>query len=763
MAYPGNPELSPQAQDRVMTAFKQVVGKLQQGNREEALIGLEFVLRLDPAYSPAKNLHHQLSSGAGAVDLNDILGQLQAPTTEAINSLVIEAMEDFNSRDFDAARAKVGQVLLDLPGHEEARGLLAQIEAATKGESQVSQFLSRAREALASGDSQEAANFVMMAQALDPHHRGIAATIAAIERGGDVSLEQAGFAPEGTQQLSASEDAGLAADTDELFEIAEPRRGAGADVHVTDSNEAPDIETAAPGFGSEAPEFDTGAADFGTNVADLGADSPDFGDGGPDFGAAAPEFDAEAPHFDADPQPGPPAPHRSIQSSASGSAETYYEEGGMEADRLFETSASALAEDDGAESIDPNDPNAMVRDLLIKGGTAAAADHYAAAIDAWSRILLIDRHHEEAIDRIEHIRHAREELERRIGPMLEDAQAAHKSGDLELARDFTRRALELSPNHVEATRLKETIDRGAHPESEELAGEAVMPELEDDLFSDEFAATADFGSATDKPKAALEGEWRTPVKPKRRLPWQWWAAIGAVGLVIVGATMWFAGVFAPEPEGEPRVNVVNRVLREAKEMYNLKKVEEAILHLEQNSADDPYQVRIDNLLNEYRLTVATPVPTPVPEGLTACRDLLAKGRWMAAYERAMAELRTHPNDPGLEEVRDQILEVEPAAAVLYTALRAGEHAKAISVSKDLLEKRAGDAELMAVYDRILFNAALAELRAHNIPSAESLLTELAGRQPDDEEVQRILALAGTYKTKPVDMQLEVFVGSLAER
>jgi tetratricopeptide (TPR) repeat protein len=247
------------------------------------------------------------------------------------------------------------------------------------------------------------------------------------------------------------------------------------------------------------------------------------------------------------------------------------------------------------------------------------------------------------------------------------------------------------------------------------------------------------------------------------LPWQWWAAIGAVGLVIVGATMWFAGVFAPEPEGEPRIKIVERVLVEAEEMYNQKRVEEAILHLEQNSANDPYQVRIDKALNEYRAAVATPVPTPVPEGLTACRDLLAEGRWMAAYERAMGELRTHPNDPGLEEVRDEILEVEPAAAILYMALRAGEHAKAISVSKDLLEKRAGDAELMAVYDRALFNAALAELRAHNIPAAESYLTELAGRQPDDEEVQRILALAGTYKTKPVDMQLEVFVGSLAER
>ena len=49
MAYPGNPELSFQAQERVTTAFRQAVAKLQDGQREEAMIGLEFVLRLDPA------------------------------------------------------------------------------------------------------------------------------------------------------------------------------------------------------------------------------------------------------------------------------------------------------------------------------------------------------------------------------------------------------------------------------------------------------------------------------------------------------------------------------------------------------------------------------------------------------------------------------------------------------------------------------------------------------------------------------------------
>ncbi len=178
MAYPGNPELSPQAQDRVMTAFRQVVGKLQEGSREEALIGLEFVLRLDPAYAPARNLHEQLSSGAAEIDLNEVVSQLQAPTTDAINSLLVEAVEDFNNRDFAAAQQKVDQVLLDLPGHQEARQLLREIEGATKGDTQVRNFLDQAQDALHKGDSQEAANFVMMAQALDPHHRDIAATLA---------------------------------------------------------------------------------------------------------------------------------------------------------------------------------------------------------------------------------------------------------------------------------------------------------------------------------------------------------------------------------------------------------------------------------------------------------------------------------------------------------------------------------------------------------------------------------------------------------
>jgi tetratricopeptide (TPR) repeat protein len=714
MAYPGNPELSPQAQDRVMTAFKQVVGKLQQGNREEAIIGLEFVLRLDPAYAPAKNLHQQLSSGASEIDLNDVLSQLQAPTTDTINTLLVEAVEAYDERDFEGAREKVEQVLLDLPGHEEARFLLSQIEEATKGESQVGKFLQQARDALEKGDSQEAANFVMMAQALDPHHKEIADTIALIDRGGEVSLEQAGFAPEDGAQMPGG-------DQQEAVEF-EPVA------------EASDLFS--------APEQD---------VPQIGMDSTT-------------EFEEVEPTEE--PMPGPPPPHVSTSPEpapeTSTSSEPYYDDADV-ADGLFETGPTMSAGEADEEEVDPSDTLAVIRDLLSKGGTAAAADDYAEAIDAWSRILLIDHTHEEALDRIEHIRRAKEDADRRIEPMLADARSSHLSGDLEMAKDFARRALELSPNNVEATRLLEAIQRGAHPDSEELSAAPAMPELEDDLFSDEFEVTADFGEAVPGRPRTVEGEWRTPVKPKKKFPWQWWAAIGAVGVVIVGVAMWFGGFLTPAPEAEARINVVNRVLTEAEEMFNQKRIEEAILHLEQNSADDPFQVRIDKALNQYRAAIATPVPTPVPEGLVACRQLLEAGRWMAAYDRVMVELKTYPNDPGLEGVREQILEAEPMADDLYTARRSENHQAAIAISKRLLDKYPDDLEVVAAYDRHLFNAGLAELRAFALPAAESYFAEFQQRQPEDEEVQRILDFINTYKARPVDMQLEIFVGSLSER
>jgi hypothetical protein len=68
-----------------------------------------------------------------------------------------------------------------------------------------------------------------------------------------------------------------------------------------------------------------------------------------------------------------------------------------------------------------------------------------------------------------------------------------------------------------------------------------------------------------------------------------------------------------------------------------------------------------------------------------------------------------------------------------------------------------------LYDRALFNAGLAEMRAFNLPAAEVHLQDLRERQPDDEEVSRMLEFIQLYKARPVDMQLEIFVGSINSR
>ncbi len=708
MAYPGNPELSPQAQDRVMTAFKQVVDKLQHGNREEALIGLEFVLRLDPAYLPARNLHQQLSSGAAEIDLNEIISQLEAPTTETINTLVVEAVEDFNNREFAAARAKVQQVLLDLPGHQEARALLAQIEEADSGSSQVERFLAQARDALADGNTQEAANFVMMAQALDPHHEQIATTLGEIERQGDISLEQAGFVgdPAATQKI--------------------------------------DFESSA---GGDAPDF--GAADAADLFSDTAPATPRAASGD-----AIPEPDFEPPS--------PPSRPPTEERAAAGA--DYYESGSDNVSELFESSPTAFETVDPGEAAASSDADAVIRELLAKGGAAAAEDNYVAAIDAWSRILLIDPKHEEALDRIKHIRHAKEELERRIEPMLDDAAEALEGGDVELARNFGSRVLSLWPKHVETTRLMEKIGRATPSEpngdGREQTHSPEMPELEDDLFSDDFTATSDFGAAAQKRAQRLEGEWRTPAKPKRKLPWQWWVGLGAAGVVVVAVSLWVAGVFAPAEPAESRFQQVNRVLTEAEELFNQKKIDEAIVLLEENSADDQYQGRVDAKLTEYRKMVATPVPTPVPPGLAACRQLVDEGRWLAAYDRIMAELRIAPNDPALEALRQQVSETEPEAPALHQVFESNDFRAAIAIIEDLLEENPEHEELPALYDRALFNAGLAEMRAFNLPAAEAHLQVLLERHPGDEEVTRMLEFIELYKSRPVDMQLEIFVGSI---
>ncbi len=60
MPYAGNPSLSPEVQKRVLGTFEQTLGLAAEGNRQEALLGCDFVLRMDPQFEPARRLQERL-------------------------------------------------------------------------------------------------------------------------------------------------------------------------------------------------------------------------------------------------------------------------------------------------------------------------------------------------------------------------------------------------------------------------------------------------------------------------------------------------------------------------------------------------------------------------------------------------------------------------------------------------------------------------------------------------------------------------------
>ena len=63
MTYPGNSSLAADVQQRILTTFRQSVQSASQGNRDEALLGCDFVLRLDPQFGPARKLQQMIGAG----------------------------------------------------------------------------------------------------------------------------------------------------------------------------------------------------------------------------------------------------------------------------------------------------------------------------------------------------------------------------------------------------------------------------------------------------------------------------------------------------------------------------------------------------------------------------------------------------------------------------------------------------------------------------------------------------------------------------
>jgi tetratricopeptide (TPR) repeat protein len=777
MAYPGNPELSLQAQERVMTAFRQVVTKLQEGQREEAQIGLEFVLRLDPAFAPAINLRQQLSSGAEEIDLSDIIAQLQAPTTDAINELLVEAVEDFNQRNFIEAKEKVEKVLIELPGHQEARELLRQVEDALKVENQVGQFLAQAREALNQGDPQEAANFVMMAQALDPHHGGIASTLEEIHARGGVQPSPAAEPP-AAPEIPAAPEAPAALEAP----VAPEAAVAPAAPPSPESTVSFDSPTGQDGeFGvrfdeaAPAPEF----APFGDAAAPTAADA--LVDRPPDEAAVTSDLSVSADH-PAAPAAGepPPAAEAGPVDQPPAAEEPRPEDdvaGLFEAEPadlevppaddvsdLFEAEPAgeaplpttvAAAADDGADAVE---------ELMARGTRAFDSGDFLSAIDAWSRVWLVDPTNSHVAQRIAEAKGHQAEIDSQVGQLLFEAQDANLSGEDARALELVQQILSLHPTHIEAFALRARLapaDETAPPGTAADDAGPEMPDLEDDLFDEELAGAAEL----DDGEVAMLADDAGEVVAKRRLPEisVQLLALVAVGVLAVVVAVWLG--FRMLGGGDDGASGdVYEIAAQAEETLNAGKAQQALDLLDRYQPKNDIEQRVvDRVRQKCLAALATPTPTPLPPQLVSARHFMERGQWFRAYAEAMAGLDSFPADIALGEIADEVKNIEPMASTLRVALKNGNHQSAAGIAHDLMLRYPGQGDLREVLERSLFNSALAELRAYNLTGAEGYLRELADLRPDDDEVIRVLDFINNYKARPVDLQLKMFIRSLHER
>ncbi len=73
VSYPGSPALSAEAREKVLQTFRHTLDMARAGRNEDALLGCDFILKMDPRFAPARRLLSSLRGVAAGtvIDLAD--------------------------------------------------------------------------------------------------------------------------------------------------------------------------------------------------------------------------------------------------------------------------------------------------------------------------------------------------------------------------------------------------------------------------------------------------------------------------------------------------------------------------------------------------------------------------------------------------------------------------------------------------------------------------------------------------------------------
>jgi tetratricopeptide (TPR) repeat protein len=448
MTYSGNSSLSPDVQQRIRNTFEHTLGLAAKGSRQEALLGCDFVLRMDPQFEPARRLQQRLEASTGPFSEEDLRRIAEepppaapaapgpevteafaisgpggpgapAPAWEELEGLAPELPEvpepqpgapgdlrhELESllaeRRFQELQSRARQEPAAVAGDRELQSLVALATERLEAGPYISKFLQSARDAQRAGNGAEAARLLEKAKVLDPTHPGIAELTATAAGAGGAGRPQGATAAAPAPSSLAPAPSSLAPAPSSLAPAPSSLAPAPSSLATAPSSLAP-----APPPSSSAPAAPASAA--AANAAAGGS------------AAAAPL--------------GPRSPASTI------------------AVPLLEPAGDGESESEQ-----------RIQQLLAEGQAALDGGDPQAAIDAWSRIFLIDIDHQEASRRIDHARRLKAERDRQVEEAFHDGVSHLEAGDADGARGSFQRVLELQPGHLPAREYLQQLDEGRLP------------------------------------------------------------------------------------------------------------------------------------------------------------------------------------------------------------------------------------------------------------------------------------------------------------
>lgn len=719
MNYPGNPALAPEEQERLLTMFQQAIDLAETGKRQESLLGCDFILTKDPQFALAKTLRERLGAVAGPIGVDDL-------------RMALEPIPDWGTSDRllgDDDAVDAGSIGLEMPPLDDAFAGLPPLETSF---SSLGESPSRAP----SGLRAELEGLLARREIqplLELAGRNQLAVMA--DSGLQTLVQQAQSLAEAEpfvrQFLAVAEAAAARGDAAEVARVADkiaaldPAHPALATLRQQPAAApASEVELEAPDF-AELPSFDLAGIEPLESPVELFSGSPE-------------------------PAPSPPS--------------------------LLGTQpiSPALVEAHG-------DPR--IRDLLAEGQAAFDRADYQGAIDAWSRIFLIDIDSEEASDRIEQARRMKAELERKVEEAFQVAVGHLEKGAMSEAEQAFRRVLELQPGHLAAKDYVAQIQAGIKPAapkrsesspslaaaSGDLLAGGVDDLKEEILVPPEPGQERKRAAAAAGPILVAKGG-RTA---RRNL-----ILAGFLGVAALGGGGWYVVTHRQQlfpnaddaPVQTPGTDPSDPLVR-AKKLYDEGKAAVALAQLKRMPPEAPQYAEAQTLIAAWEAALAPPAPVGeeseesrrLRQALELARTAHAAGDYLRARDMFEKLAAIAPLGEADAQALAETMQLLAPFDGELRLIAQGETERALPSLWRRLDDVPSDRVARLLVVTCYYNLGISDLQRGDPKGAAEKLGEAYGLAPDDEVLGRHLRFAQTYAERGQDLLYRTYVKYLAAR